>query len=159
VPTARAIPSSLRRSAASITKIRKMSRIPAAIENDPNVVKNAMNAVPVSSASAIASCFAFATSSPSGPVVRSSSPETRSESRAPPTGPPRFETSTCLTSASRPSSSWACASGSSSAASAVPVPSNRTTSRTRNTRGSPTAYRTIREPRPARSASPASSFK
>ena len=46
MPTARAMPSSPRRSAASITKIRKISRIPAAIENDPNVVKNAMNALP-----------------------------------------------------------------------------------------------------------------
>ena len=46
VPTARAIPSSPRRSAASITKIRKISRIPAAIENEPNVVKNDMKAAP-----------------------------------------------------------------------------------------------------------------
>ena len=46
MPIARAMPSSPRRSAASITKIRKISRMPAAIENEPNVVKNAMNALP-----------------------------------------------------------------------------------------------------------------
>ena len=50
MPTARAIPSSLRRSAASMTKIRKISRIPAAIENEPKVVKNDMNAAPAASA-------------------------------------------------------------------------------------------------------------
>ena len=50
MPTARATPSSLRRSAASITKIRTMSRIPAAIENDPNVVKKDTKAAPTLSA-------------------------------------------------------------------------------------------------------------
>ena len=38
------------RSAASITKIRKISRMPAAIENEPNVVKNDMNIAPPASA-------------------------------------------------------------------------------------------------------------
>ena len=39
MPIARAMPSSVRRSAESITKIRKISRMPAAIEKLPNVVK------------------------------------------------------------------------------------------------------------------------
>ncbi len=43
VPIARAIPSSVRRSAESITKIRKINRIPAAIEKLPNVVKTDTN--------------------------------------------------------------------------------------------------------------------
>ena len=51
MPTARAMPSSPRRSAASITKIRKISRMPAAIENEPKVVNSDMNAAPCSSAS------------------------------------------------------------------------------------------------------------
>ena len=38
VPIARAMPSSVRRSAESITKIRKIRRMPAAIEKLPNVV-------------------------------------------------------------------------------------------------------------------------
>ena len=45
VPIARAIPSSPRRSVASMTKIRKMSRIPALIENVPKVVNIDMNAL------------------------------------------------------------------------------------------------------------------
>ena len=65
MPTARAIPSSLRRSAASITKMRKMRRMPAAIENEPNVVKNDMKAAPASSAASSASCFVLSASSPS----------------------------------------------------------------------------------------------
>ena len=65
VPIARAMPSSPRRSVASITKMRKMSRIPAAIENVPNVVKKEMKAAPVSSAASMASCFTVCTSRPS----------------------------------------------------------------------------------------------
>ena len=57
MPTARATPSSLRRSAASMTKIRKMSRIPAAIENEPKVVKKETNAAPAASAAVSASCL------------------------------------------------------------------------------------------------------
>ena len=51
MPTARAIPSSPRRSAASMMKIRKISRIPAAMENEPNVVNIETNAAPIRSAS------------------------------------------------------------------------------------------------------------
>ncbi len=40
VPTARIMPISTRRSAASITKIRKMSIMPAAIEKSPSTTKN-----------------------------------------------------------------------------------------------------------------------
>ena len=61
---ARAIPSSLRRSAASITKIRKIRRMPAAIENDPNVVNIDMKAAPCSSASSSASCLLLSASRP-----------------------------------------------------------------------------------------------
>ena len=66
MPTARAMPSSVRRSAASITKIRKISRMPAAIENEPNVVKRDMNAAPCSSAVLSASCLLLSASRPSG---------------------------------------------------------------------------------------------
>ena len=58
MPIARAMPSSPRRSAASITKIRKISRMPAAIENEPKVVNIDMNAAPAVSAASSASCFA-----------------------------------------------------------------------------------------------------
>ena len=46
VPTARAIPISPRRSEASMTNTRKMSRIPAAIEKLPNVVNIETKALP-----------------------------------------------------------------------------------------------------------------
>ena len=78
MPTARAIPSSLRRSAASITKIRKMSRIPAAIENEPKVVKKEMNAAPALSAALSASCLVLSVSSPSAETVGCSALTTRS---------------------------------------------------------------------------------
>ena len=70
MPIARAIPNSPRRSAASITKIRKMSRMPAAIENDPNVVNIARNPAPISSADLIASRFTGATSRPVPAIAR-----------------------------------------------------------------------------------------
>ena len=64
MPTALAIPSSPRRSAASITKMRKMSRKPAKIEKLPNVVKSDMNALPCSSAASSASRLTGSSSSP-----------------------------------------------------------------------------------------------
>ncbi len=111
VPTARAIPSSPRRSAASMTKIRKMRRIPAAIEKVPKVVKRDMKALPASSASAIASCFAVTTSSPSGAMVGRRVSATWSESPTPAFASPRFETSTCLMRPCLPSRRWASLEG------------------------------------------------
>ena len=55
MPIARAIPISPRRSAESITKIRKTSRMPATIEKLPKVVKSDMNALPCWSAVSSAS--------------------------------------------------------------------------------------------------------
>ena len=63
------MPSSLRRSAASRTKIRKISRIPAAIENAPNVVKNETNDAPMLSAAFSASCLVLSVSRPSALTV------------------------------------------------------------------------------------------
>ncbi len=72
VPTARAMPSSPRRSAASMMKIRKISRIPAAIENEPKVVNSETKAAPIRSASLSASCFVlFACRSSGASVGRS----------------------------------------------------------------------------------------
>ncbi len=49
-PTARAMPISGFRSAASITKMRKISRMPAAMLNSPNTTNTVVNAAPISSA-------------------------------------------------------------------------------------------------------------
>ena len=84
MPTARAIPSSLRRSAASMTKIRKISRIPAAIENEPKVVKKETNAAPALSAAVSASCLVLSVSSPSAETVGCSALTTRSVAATPP---------------------------------------------------------------------------
>ena len=84
MPTARATPSSLRRSAASITKIRKMSRIPAAIENEPKVVKKETNAAPTLSAALSASCLVLSVSSPSAETVGCSALTTRLVAATPP---------------------------------------------------------------------------
>ena len=65
MPIARAMPNSPRRSAASITKIRKISRNPAKIEKLPNVVKSDMNALPSWSAVSSASRFTGSIWSPS----------------------------------------------------------------------------------------------
>ena len=56
IPTARAIPISGRRSAASMTKIRKISSTPAAIENSPKIRKIVTKNEPTSSPMPI-SCF------------------------------------------------------------------------------------------------------
>ena len=97
MPTARAMPSSLRRSAASITKIRKISSTPAAIENDPKVVKNDMKALPASSAASSASRFESVASRPSGSTAGRTRARTASLSGTPEVASPRFETSTRLT--------------------------------------------------------------
>ena len=71
--------------------MRKISRIPAAIENEPNVVKNAMNALPASSAASIVSCLTVATSSCHWSSTGWSSASTRSESATAASPEPRFE--------------------------------------------------------------------
>ena len=107
VPTARATPSSLRRSAASMTKIRKISRIPAAIENEPKVVKKETNAAPAASAAVSASCLVLSVSSPSGRAVGCSASTTF---RSPPTPRPVGD-ETPSTSPGLPSSACAAPSG------------------------------------------------
>ena len=57
MPTARAMPISERRSAASITKIRKISSTPAAIANSPNTRKNETKIEPICSASSTISAL------------------------------------------------------------------------------------------------------
>ena len=75
-PTARAIPISDRRSAASITKIMKISITPAAIENMPSTRKIVVMKFPMSCVSSTRSFFAVSTStgcpagSPPVPVNR-----------------------------------------------------------------------------------------
>ena len=118
MPTARAIPSSPRRSAASITKIRKISRIPDAIENEPKVVKNAMNMPPTASAVVSAFCLVLSISSPSGATAGFSAATTASVF---PT-PPLFATNTAATRPGLSSSFWAAVSGISTAAPSVPAP-------------------------------------
>ena len=49
-PTARAMPNSERRAAASITKIRKISRMPTMMENRPNRMKKLVTKLPTCSA-------------------------------------------------------------------------------------------------------------
>ena len=88
MPIARAMPSSPRLSAASITKIRKISKIPAAIENEPKVVKSDMNDAPAVSAVSSASCFVLSTSRPSGVTAGFSRATTASVCAT----PPRFTT-------------------------------------------------------------------
>lgn len=75
-----------------MTKIRKIRRMPAAIENVPKVVKNAMNALPAASASSRASALSVWISSPSELATGSSNATTSVERRAPATSPPRFDT-------------------------------------------------------------------
>ena len=68
---------------------------PAAIENEPKVVKKAMNALPASSAASIASCLIVCSSRPSGPKGRlRASRSTSSESATASAPEPRFEIST-----------------------------------------------------------------
>ena len=69
----------------------------AAIENEPNVVKNAMNAAPAWSAFSIASCFVLSASSPSCESVGCMRSMTCPLNSAPPSAPPVFETKTAFT--------------------------------------------------------------
>ena len=114
-----------------MTKIRKMSRIPAEIENIPNVVNIDMKTLPAWSASSSASAFDVEVSSPSGVTTGFSVLTTWSESWTAASPLPRFEIAIPLIRPGLSNSVCAWASGTSSAASAVVVPSNRTTSRTR----------------------------
>jgi hypothetical protein len=113
-----------------MTKMRKISRIPAAIENVPKVVKMVMNAFPCSSAISRPSCFSGSTSSPSGASVGASRSTTSSLTFTPDAASPRFETSTCSIWPGLPSSFCAIASGASTAAPSVPAPSKSTTALT-----------------------------
>ena len=60
-PTARAIPISGFRSAASMMKMRKMRRIPAAIEKSPKMMKMLVKMLPTNLANSIASFFSGST--------------------------------------------------------------------------------------------------
>ena len=98
--------------------------MPAAIENEPKVVKNAMNALPASSAASIASCFTVCTSSPRAPATGCElGVDLGRRARGARAASPRFEIITPSIVAAGAEKCWASASGSSSAASAVPAPS------------------------------------
>ena len=95
----------------------------------PNVVKNAMNALPASSAFSIASCFAGVGLEPERAEHGASRGTTASGSRAGRPSP-RFETSTCLIWPGWPSSRCAVAERQQHRRRpSVPAPSKRTTSR------------------------------
>ena len=68
--------------------MRKMRRIPAAIEKVPNVVKNETNVAPDSSASSIASCLTVSTSRSRAAASGSRIAATSPESSAPPNASP-----------------------------------------------------------------------
>ena len=103
--------------------MRKISRIPAAIENVPNVVKKEMNAAPVSSAASMASCFTVCTSRPNLSATGWRLATTSSVSAAPSVAPPRFDTRMARISPGWPKSFCASSSGTSMAAPAVAAPS------------------------------------
>ena len=63
IPTARAIPISDLRSAASITNVKNISIRPAAIEKSPKIMKNATNTDPTSEPIAASSFLSSTTSS------------------------------------------------------------------------------------------------
>ncbi len=130
VPTARATPISVRRSAASITKIRKISRTPAAIENVPNVEKSDRNDAPCSSAASIPSCLAASTARPVPASIGRTSARTSSVWAAPDSSSPRLEIRTWLIRPGWSTIAWARASGIRTAAVSVPAPWYCTTSRT-----------------------------
>ena len=117
------MPSSPRRSAASMMKMRKMSRIPAAMENEPNVVNIETKAAPIASAVFRASRLVGFAWRPSGASAGRSILTTWPVSATPDVVPPRFETSTYLILPGWPRSSCAAASGISTAAPSVPAPS------------------------------------
>ena len=94
VPTARAMPSSPRRSAASMTKIRKISRMPAAIENEPNVVNIDMNAAPCCVGELERVALGLVGLQPSGASVGRKKRDDAGRSRRAGDGSPRFETRT-----------------------------------------------------------------
>ena len=77
-------------------KIRKISRIPAAIENDPNVVNIDTNAEPVASASFRVSAFVLLAWRCRGASAGRSVRTTWFVSAAPEMSPPRLDTSTYL---------------------------------------------------------------
>ena len=69
MPMARAIPISLRLSAASMTKIRKISSTPAKMEKTPKMVKTVVNTLPPIPAAAT-TVFLLSTSSTSRSLIR-----------------------------------------------------------------------------------------
>ena len=69
MPMARAMPISLRRSAANMTKIRKISSTPAKMEKVPKMVKTVVKIVPPTSANST-TVFLLSTSSTSRSLIR-----------------------------------------------------------------------------------------
>ena len=156
MPIARAMPSSERRSAESITKIRKMSRIPAAIEKLPKVVKIETKTSLTWSAASRPSCLAFCSSSPSGASAGAAAATTLPVAPAPEVSSPRLETSTWRICVGRPSRRCAPSSGISTDAPSLPVPSYSTTPATRAAVARRSESTLSRSPARAPSASAAS---
>ncbi len=105
------MPNSCFRSAASMTKIRKISNTPAATENCAKSRKMVEKLAPDASASSSASCLTGETSSPVPATAGLTSATTASLCSAPATASPWLLISTSLTWWGTPNSSWATASG------------------------------------------------
>jgi hypothetical protein len=153
------MPISVRRSAASITKIRKISRMPAAMANVPKVENSDRKALPCSSARSRPSCFSAATSRPAPSRAGVKRLTTSSVWPAPDTSPPRFESNTCEIRPSSPTICCARPSGVSSAGPSCPAPRNETTSRTTSSTGASPANTTSRSPAVAPNSSAPSSLR
>ncbi len=104
VPTARIIPISTFRSAASITKMRKISIMPAAIENSPSTTKSVVNTLATLAASSTASDFAVTARQLVPCSFSFSAFFTCFELSNPSRTPPVFETAIMSTSSRRNSS-------------------------------------------------------
>ena len=162
IPTARAIPISERRSAASITKIRKISSTPEAIANSPKIRKNVTKIEPTSSPAATAPLFVSATAArPSGLASRNASmrSSTASLRSSVPRTPPAIEIAIADSLPSRPVSSRAA-----SRLTTMPPPPppavievSRITPITSSAVGSPRKYTSTLSPAAASSSSARSS--
>ena len=93
-PTARAMPISGFRSAASMMKMRKMRRMPAAIEKSPKMMKMDVKTLPTSRATSMASFFSGITSYGVPSMTSFSFASTTSERSRPSFTPPAFVTTT-----------------------------------------------------------------
>ena len=155
IPTARAIPISERRSAASITKIRKISSTPAAIANSPKIRKNVTKIEPTSSPAATAPLFVSAiVARPSGLASRNASRRSSTASLRSSVSrtPPVIETAIADSLPSRPVSSRAASRLTTIPPPLVPVPVievSWTTPITSNAVGSPPKYTSTPSPAPA----------